>query len=527
MINKLKVGIAILSLLCISTNLAGCTDEEKVVTAGNHLNFGSYKYSDSIDPVVNVNSSWGGVRYGVTECLFKFDENIVAQPNLLDKVSHSDDYKIWTLHLIDDLKFSNGNPLTPSAVVSSMERLYRETNAAQGGKGNSNPEAYLIYDSIIANDKDGIITINCNKPTANLPGILAYPYFAIIDTSSLNGTVIGTGPYKVEKDNLGVNMELSKNIYYREKVPYDTVNIIYIEDNSTKLMALQSGDIDLVENITASDALSELSAKPEEYNISTAVGVRTANSYINFKSELANDTLRKAIMMALDDKTMCEITVGKMYAEGFSPLPSSLPYNYDKLKNPYEFNKEAAISLLDEAKIIDTDGDGFRELNGENIDLNYIAYTSRNLNDFAQAVASQLAEIGIKSTVNIRDYDTATALQNAGEFDLITTNTMTVGVGDPQDYLGNWYSKNSVNYGYYQNIEYDELYEKLMLELNSQKRVELITKLQQILIDDAATIIHGYYSSRMFSRKEKISKAEIRAIDYYWLSTDILPEKPI
>ncbi len=494
-------------------------------TSATHLDFGCYKYSDSIDPVVNVNSSWGGVRYGITECLFKFDENVVAQPNLISEAVPSEDFKTWTLHLLDDLKFSNGNPVTPSAVVSSIERLYKETDASQGGKGNSNPEGYLIYDSITASDEDGTVTIVCSQPTANLAGILAYPYFAIIDTSVIDTQVIGTGPYKVDSDNVGINMEMSKNEHYRTDVPYDTVNVLYIDDNSTKSMALQSGDIDLAENITSADSLAELSAMPDDYYISTAAGVRTGNSYINFKSELANDDLRQAVMMALDDKTMCEITVGGMYTEGFSILPSSLSYNYDSLNNPYAFDKDAAIKILDDAGIVDTDGDGYRELDGQNIDLNYVAYTSRNLNDFAQAVALQLDEIGIKSTVNIRDYDTALALQNAGEFDLMTTNTITVGIGDPQDYLGNWYSVNSVNYGYYQNDEYDALYEELLVELDAERRIEIITELQQILIDDAATIVHGYYNSRMFSRTDSIAQAEIETIDYYWLTTDILPAK--
>ncbi len=516
----LKIGALILAGI-FSMSMASCSSEASSDTDGKHLNFGCYKYSDSIDPSVNVNSSWCGVRYGITECLFKFDENVVAKPNLVDEVIHSDDYKTWTLHIIDGLKFSNGNPVTASAVVSSIERLYEQTDATKGGTGNSNPEGYLVYESISANDGEGTVTIVCENPTANLEGILAYPYFAIIDTTVADTEIIGTGPYKVENDNVGINMELLKNEYYSKEVPFDSVNILYIDDNSTKSMALQSGDVDLVENITSADALVQLSALEDEYFISTAASVRTGNSYINFNSELKNDALRQAVMMALDDKTMCEVTVGGMYAEGFSVLPSSLSYNYEKLVNPYGFDKEQAIKILDEASIVDTDGDGFREIDGENIDLNYVAYTSRNLSDFAQAISLQLAEIGIKTTVSIRDYDTALALQNAGEFDLITANTMTVGIGDPRDYLGNFYKNNSMNYGYYQNDEYDRLYEELLVELDDEKSIDIITELQQILIDDNATIVHGYYNSRMFSRKDKVSNALITAVDYYWLTTDI------
>lgn len=518
---KLMVLIFILSISAIT--LVACGEKDEQIVDSSHLNFGVYNYSDSLDPATNTNASWCGVRYGVTEGLFKFSDEVIAEPNIAESYEVSEDYKIWTLHIRQDVKFSNGNDVTPSAIKDSIERLYAATDASKGGSGNSNPDGYLIYESITADDEAGTVTIVCASPTSNLPGVLAYPYFSIIDVSVVDEEIIGTGPYKVKETKNGVNIELLRNEYYwNEEVPYDSVTIMFIDDSSTKAMALKSGDVDLVENITTASDLSTLSAD-DDYYVSVAPGVRTANSYINFQGDLGNETLRKAIMMALDKETMCDITVAGMYTSGISVLPSSLAYNYNDLTNPYDFNKEEAIKLLDEAGIVDTDGDGWREIDGKNIDINSVTFTSRNLNEFAEAVALQLAEIGIKVSVNVRDYDTALALLNAGEFDLWTCNTLTVGVGDPQDYLGNWYSANSQNYGYYSNPKYDELYEKLMLELDNEKRIDIITELQQILIDDAATIAYGYYNSSMLSRADRVTGADIATIDYYWLTTKIKP----
>lgn len=512
-------------LLVSSLVLNGCSSETKDTSStqqtANHLNFGCYNYSDSIDPTVNVNSSWCGVRYGITECLFTFSSDVIPQPNICDTFNHSDDYKTWTLHIKDGVKFSNGNDVTATAVKNSIERLYAETNTELGGTGNSNPEGYLVYNSITADDTTGNVIIECETPVSNMTGILSYPYFAIVDTTVADTEIIGTGPYTVSSVNTGTSMELTKNEnYHGGEVPLNSISVIFIEDSSTKSMALQNGDIDVVENITTSSDIEKLSAD-SSYYISTAAGVRTGSSYMNFNGVLANDALRQAIIMAIDSETLCNVVVGGMYTEGFSVLPSSLAYGYDTLDNPFAYNKEKAIKTLDDANIIDTDGDGYRELDGQNIDLNYIVYTSRNLNDFAEAISLTLAEIGIKITVNIRDYDTALALQNAGEFDIITSNSITVGTGDPQDFLGNWYSENSKSYGYYSNETYDTLYEQLMIETNSEKRTEIITELQQILIDDAANIIHGYYNSRMFSNSEKVTGAEIATIDYYWITTQM------
>ncbi|MDL2259562.1 ABC transporter substrate-binding protein [Deltaproteobacteria bacterium OttesenSCG-928-K17] len=532
---SMKRITALLALCSMLGLFSACSDSNESPGASGgaapdkglttHLNFGCYNYSDSLDPATNTNSSWAGMRYGITESLFKFSKQVAAEPQLCDEYTVSDDYKTWTLHIREGVKFSNGNPVNATAVKNSIQRLYDATDPEKGGAGNSVPRGYLRYESITADDQAGTVTIVCDQPTSNIPGILAYPYFAIIDTTVIDKETIGTGPYKVTEFKPGVSVNVARNEHYwNGEVPYDTVTIMFINDSSTKAMALQSGDIDLVENITTASDLDKLKADPN-YHVSVAAGVRTANAYMNFKGQLQNAALRRAIMMALDKTTMCDITVGGMYTAGVSVLPSSLAYNYDKLNNPYPFNKQAAIDLLDSAGIVDTNGDGFRELDGKTINLDHVAFTSRNLDEFAEAVGLQLAAIGIKTTVNIRDYDTALALLNAGEFDLWTCNTLTVGVGDPQDYLANWYTGNSKSFGFYSNPKYDADYEKLAVEADADRRLDLITDMQQILIDDAATIAYGYYNSSMISNVKKVTGAEIATIDYYWLTTDIKPVK--
>lgn len=54
--------------------------------------------------------------------------------------------------------------------------------------------------------------------------------------------------------------------------------------------------------------------------------------------------------------------------------------------------------------------------------------------------------------------------------------------------------------------------------------LKIIEQLQQILIDDAAVIVHGYYNSSMISDKT-VSGANIHTADYYWLTTEIAPAK--
>lgn len=147
----------------------------------------------------------------------------------------------------------------------------------------------------------------------NLPGILAYPWYGIVDTSVIDREVIGTGPYGVSSVQENTTVNLVKNEYYWDgEVPYDSITVYLTEDSSTKAMALKSGDVDLAENITTASDLEELKADPAYY-VSETAGVRLGNSYFNFNGVLGNDALRQAIQYAIDDETMCNVTVGGMY----------------------------------------------------------------------------------------------------------------------------------------------------------------------------------------------------------------------
>ena len=121
-------------------------------------------------------------------------------------------------------------------------------------------------------------------------------------------------------------------------------------------------------------------------------------------------------------------------------------YGYDKLNDTISFDEEKAKKILDDAKIVDSNKDGYRELDGKNIELNFLTYDSRNLTDFAEGVALQLEKIGIKVNVKKTDADTEWNMLVSGEYDLLNTNWMTVQDGNPYGYLDNWYGKSNANY---------------------------------------------------------------------------------
>ena len=290
------------------------------------------------------------------------------------------------------------------------------------------------------------------------------------------------------------------------------------------ILALQSGQLDLAENVTNISDLNTLRENPE-FTVTIASSVRTGLAHMNMAEGrlLSNKTLREAVLMALDDETMCSVTVGGLYTSGYSVLPSNLDYGYENLTDPYPYDQEAAIQLLDEAGIVDTNGDGTRELDGQEVVLHYVTYSNRCLDDFAEAIQQQLAEIGIGVDLELGDSARQWDSYQSGDFDLNGSNWTTVGTGDPTEYLAAWCSTSGSDYCGYQNDEYDELYDQLSTTFDEDERRDIIQRMQQILLDDAAVVVHGYYNSSMISRNATIGGAAIHTADYYWLTNEIYP----
>ena len=522
----MKKTIAILlSIVLVLGLLAGCgSSGSSAKTEGKTLTFGCQMYSDGmICPWLQTNCAWNCMRYGISESLFEFDDNSQPIPCLAESIESSADHLTWTIKLKEGIKFSNGVDMTATKVKAALDYV-RE----KGPDGSSTPENFLEFDAVVtADDANNTIVIQTVTPYVNLAGNLADPAMAIVDYEGTgdnyeNG-MIGTGPYMVKEFHTQVGYDMVKNPYYRENVPYDNVKILFMGDASAKANALLAGQIDIAENIMSVSDLKKLQDDPN-YTVETAAGVRCGFSWMNFDGVLANDDLRHAMLMAIDYDTICHSnTIGDLYTPGFSVLPSGMGYGYDTLTNPWKYDPEGAKALLDKAGIVDTDGDGIRELDGQNIMLRYVSYENRLLNDFSDAHTQYLAAVGIGIQADYGSSDDQWNKLKAGEYDLNNNNWNHMIAGSPTTYLGNWCSTNTANYCGYKNERYDELYEKLIPEIDTAKRLEYLKEMQQILIDDSVAIIDGYYNSCMVWNSKTVATAHIRPNDYYWITTQITP----
>ena len=490
------------------------------------LTFGCQMYSDGlIDPSLQTNTAWNCSRFGVGQTLFRFDDNVKAVPQLAESATPSDGNKTWVFKLKKGIKFSNGTEMTATKVKEYLDWI-REA----GKSGSTNPTKFLDAGAVVtADDAAGTVTIKSEKAYADLPASLADPAMVILDvkgSSNMKTGAIGTGPYMVKsfKDQVGYEMVANPH-YWNGKPPYDEVKILFMGDASAKANALRAGQIDLAENIMN---VADLKAMKDDkkFKVEVTAGTRCGFSWMNMQEgrPLANKALRQAIHKAVDYKAICKSnTIGNLYSPGPSVIPSSLGHGFDKLKNPDEYNPEEAKKILDAAGIKDTDGDGIRELNGQNIQLRYVSYANRLLNDFSDAHTQYLKAIGIGVKSEYGSSDDQWTKLVAGEYDLNNNNWNTMIAGSNVSFMGNWWSKNKDNYCGFKSDAYDAAYEELRTTMDPKRYEELMLQLQQILIDEAAVLVDGYYNSCIVYNNEKVGYAHIYPIDYYWITDEIKP----
>ena len=478
------------------------------------ITIGVTSFADTLEPTEQY-FSWVVSRYAIGECLTKFDEEGEIVPCLAESWENSEDGKTWTFKIREGVKFSNGDDMTPEMVMASIQRTVDKSDRV--------PE-FFDLDSMEVDGQN--LIFHLNRANANMAGSLADPLFLIVDTNVDDSTFamegpICTGPYKVESFSPTDSCVVTKNEnYWDGEVPLDKVTLKCVDDQTTRSMALQTGEIDIAYNLKTEN-LIEFEGN-DNYEIQELQSLRSTYAFMN-QSEgraLSDKALRQALLRGLDKQTYCDVLLEGGATAGKAPVPPTLDFGFDDLNDENSYDPEGAKKLLDDAGIVDTDGDGIREIDGENINLRYVSYENRLLNEFSDAHTQYLTEIGIGVTSEYGSSDDQWSKLAALDYDFNNNNWITVGTGDPFAYMANWATEST--YCAYSNPEYDALYQELKSEMDEDKRADLIFQMQQILIDDAAVLIDGYYNSSMIYSKN-VGYAKIHTADYYWLSTEIVP----
>ena len=209
-----------------------------------HLNAAIYWTDATIDPAVGWDG-WTSCRAGVTETLIWVDENLELKPLLADSWEQTEP-TTWVFHIREGVTFHNGNPVTAEAVMACFERTMGIQERAKTA---------CKIDSIEADGQT--LTIRTTEPYGAFLANLSEPLYSVIDVTDPADPAtnpVGTGPFKClsYKAEEVIELEAYKD-YWNGASPLDTVTLYVISDDSTRAMALQSGQIDVGQRIGAAD----------------------------------------------------------------------------------------------------------------------------------------------------------------------------------------------------------------------------------------------------------------------------------
>lgn len=463
----LAVLLTIATCTALTACFGGSKGSGKTSQGDNSIVVGIQNDLDSLDPHLAETAGTREVLYNVFEGLVKPDKNGDLVPAVASDYKVSDDGKVYTFTLRENVKFHNGETVTAEDVKYSIER-----NAGKTG-GDVLVSAFAKIDSVNIVDDSTIDVVLSEADTE----FIGYMTVAIIpkDYDSQATAPIGTGPYKFVSYTPQENIKLEKFAdYWQSGVPtIDNVEFRIVQNTDSVILDLKAGSIDVYPYLTDSQA-TELSGTMDIVDGNSNL---TQALYLNNSNEIfSNKLVRQAMYYAIDREEIMSIVAGGKGTALGSALYSGFGKYYEDLSGKYTTDIEKAKALLKEAGY--ENGFSFTI----KIPSNYQFHVSTG-----EVIVEQLKKVGIEAKIELIDWTTWLE-------DVYTNRNFeatVIGIDAklaPSDMMLRYKSDYSKNFCNYTNTEYDEVLAKAMSTTNEDEKVGYYHQLQEILADDAAAI---------------------------------------
>ncbi|WP_455544276.1 ABC transporter substrate-binding protein [Intestinibacter sp.] len=351
--NVVKLISLLLAMMVFATGCSSNTDlksgEEKTSKkASEYINL-TMTRPTTINPILNTDKSVSYVLDLVYDSLFEFDENYNLQPKLVDSYNVSDDNKSVDITLKDDIKWHDGNRITPSDVKYTYELIKENKENA--------------YYSLISNISK--VTVNGSKNlTIEFEESYAFSLenliFPIVCKDKLKGlksddlklakhNLVGSGAYKIKtyEDRDYMVLELNKDYYDLNKDNNGKeiyVKMVPDSESQTEMVLSLDSDISKVTLGNISKFIDN-----DNFEIKGYQGRNYDYVLFNYDNEyLQNLDIRKAISFAIDRKSIIKDAYSNRAKLTNFPLNSTSNY-YDSHLKPLSYNTENAQNYLKKA----------------------------------------------------------------------------------------------------------------------------------------------------------------------------------
>ena len=475
-------------LLLACSLTMGCSQKaENPQPQPSQLVIGSqFDIGGSIDPKQGLGGPCLAAKLLIFETPVYFDENYKMQPLLFTTWTPSEDARTWTVHLREDVRFSDGTPFAADALMFSVRYM-------------TGPGLHLADIREMEAINDHTVRLTLNAPDAVFIHTLSS--LPIISPSSLDqgghfAKPVGTGPFTFVEYTQGQQLVYQRNDdYWGTKPGVEKVTFKFIPDFNTRSMALESGEIDIADYLPA-EILKKLEADPG-FTVARKIPSPCPNWIgLNTTRPPFDDVrVRKAVNYAVDVQAIVERLINGILPGLAVPAthgPHSQPLFAD-IVDPdltwYGYDPMAAKQLLAEAGWQDADGDSILDKDGIPLKVELISsllYAEGT--EIAEAVQSQLAAVGMDVQVRVLESGARFQAYREKKYDMIEL----AGIcphNDPSPWYEYYFhSKKQRAYCVIEDPAIDAAIDRLAATVDENERTQVLRHLQTLLEETAPGI---------------------------------------
>ena len=335
----------------------------------------------------------------------------------------SEDGKIYTFKIRNGVTFSDGTVCDANAILANFNAIIENKDRQTWLEmmnllvGVSAPDDHTFVIELSEAYYPMLTELGCIRPFAMIsPNCM-------INGSTKDGVsgYIGTGPYVLtdfETDQYAV-FERNEN-YWGEKPKIERITVKVIPDNQTRIMALESGEIDLIfgKNMLDADAISQY-VDSDKFEVALSNPTSTRHIVLNTTNEILSDTaVRQALQHATNRTAISEGIFYGLEQPADTLYAATVPY-CDVELTPYEYSTETASSMLDEAGWI-MGSSGIREKGGKKLELDLLynsdSVTEKTISEYLQ---SEYLKLGISLNIHGEEEQSYRDNMKAGNFDMV------------------------------------------------------------------------------------------------------------
>lgn len=508
-----------LALLVSAFALAGllmsCNEKKSVTEDGTVVHVQVGPSPETIDPALNSTVDGANMILHAFEGLLKFDRDNSVIAGCAEKWEQSSDGLTWTFHLRDNLKWSDGTPLTAEDFVYSWRRVADPTTAAPYGFDLLN--MVVGFDKASAGDVEALgvsapnaktFVVNLVSPCLYFDKIAAFAVLVPVQKATIEkagdawatnpASYVCDGPYYMEEFTDGAQIVFKKNPNYWdvENITFDKIVWHLIEDPNTSYTAYNQGEIQLIKDVPTEE-IPSLSGNSEFY-----IEPLMETYYVTFNTKKApfNDPkVREALSLAIDRKHVASTIMQGTY----SPAKNFVGPGVSDMAPGSSFEKFTTKKYGDHFNIENYEEDLFRAKgllaaagypNGQGFPaFEYLTNDAGYHKAVAEYLQAAWAKLGITMTVNIQEWKTVSANRRAGNFD-VARNGWVYDWDDPSNMINLLETNNGNNDGKYSSTEFDKLVKLARKTTNLAEHYDYLHLAEQVLLKDAAMAPVAYYN---------------------------------